>query len=592
MVRALYGPQIRAMVRVISGVPVSWDTSIASVKFPDWIQATAWSPCSRFIAATYHGSSEVVILDAATLKQLHTMDPLEKKVFWGNIIFSPKGHLLTACSRREHYIVSWDFQTGGLLSKTSTGTSNSCISMSYSRCETMVGCLFHGAFIKIFNVFSGTCISSHPTKQSVKAIWTCDKYLQFATVESGSITIMQLSFTLSHPPTWVGTLSTPDDFSEELVSLPTLSQLAFILHGEILVRDVQHNKFLLHSTNFENPRDMSFSSDGCSFACGTRGREFHIWKELPTGHISHQKLISGAVHPTPIVSPNGESVITHSDNVLQLWHTTNPPTSLSNTSKQSSKNSEWFFVEFSPDESLVAVAEKSSETVKILDTKSGHPWLVINAGTEIYGLKMTGDKTIVVGDGRIITWDLPARGCISNTRRDISSCVQTTTFRCSGDSDDLFASISPNLKYMALWNGGDDSEPLGLYDTHSGEMIVTAASSRKLTGFAPSGHEVWCTDKDGQVEKWEVVEETGSNTIWLEELEPYMTSPSGFPWNSPDGYQDTDDGWILCSSKKWLLCLPPHLQPNAKIRRKWSKRLLAVWNGNSLEPCIFELEAL
>ena len=578
------------MARVISGVPVSWTPSIASIRFPDWILATAWSPCSRFIASAHHGFSEVVILDAATLEKLHTLDPLEKEVLWGSITFSPQGHLLTACSSQQGCIVSWDLQTGGLLSKISTEKSDSYISMAYSRCETMIGCLFYGRIIKIFSVFSGACIVFHPTKQSVKAIWTCGEYLKFATVESGSIVIMQLSFTLSHPPTQVGSLSTPDNFSEQLVLLPTLSRLAFILDGEIIVWDSQHNKLLLHSTDVEIPRNMTFSPDGHFFACGSWGREFHIWKESPTGYVSHQELTSGGIGPIPLVSPNGESVISPSGNVLQLWHTANFPTPLSSPSKLASKNIEWFFVEFSPDKSLVAVAEKWSETVTIRDIKSGNPWLVIDADTKICGLRMTGDKTIVVGGGRIVTWDLPARDCISNTRRDISSCVQTTIFECSEALDDLYASISPNLKYMAFWNGGDDSESLGLYNTHTGEMLVTAAADARVTGFTPSGHEVWCADKDGQVDRWEVVEEPGSNAIKLKELESYMTSLSGFPWNSPDGYQDTDDGWILGSSEKWLLCLPPHLQPNAKIRRKWSGNLLAVWNGNSLEPCIFELE--
>ena len=590
MVQSLYGPQVRAMARVVSGVPVSWDPSIARIRFPGQIWAVAWSPCSRFIAAAYYGSPKIAILDAATLKKLHTMDPLEEKVLWRNITFSPQGHLLTACSFLNGSIVSWDLQTGGLLSKTSTGTSNFCISMSYSKCETMIGCSFDDRVIRIFNIFPGTCISSHPTKHPVKAIWTCGEYLQFATVESGSITIMQLSFTSSHPPTQVGSLSTPDNFSsEELVLLPTLSQLAFTLHGEILVWDAQHNKFLLHSTDVKNPREMSFSPDGHFFTCGTRGREFYIWKESPTGYVSHQKLTSGALGSIPLVSPNGESVISRSDNVLQLWHTAKFPTPLSSTSKQTSKNSEWFFVEFSPDESLVAVAEKSSKTVTILDIKSGHPWLVIDAGIKICGLRITGDKAIVVGVEKIFTWDLPARDCISNTRRDISHCVQTTTFKCSGHHHDSYASISPNLKYIAFGDGRSYSKKLCFYNTHTGEMLVTVESNGEITGFTPSGHEVWCAKMDGQVDKWGVVEEAGSNAIQLEKLEQSMESLSGLPWKSHDSYQDTDDGWIFGSGGKWLLCLPPHLQPNTKIGRKWSRKLLAVWNWNSLEPCIFEL---
>ena len=53
-----------------------------------------------------------MILDL-TLKQLHAMFPQNKQT-WSYITFSPSSSVFTAYSRS--YVMSWDLQTGGLLS--------------------------------------------------------------------------------------------------------------------------------------------------------------------------------------------------------------------------------------------------------------------------------------------------------------------------------------------------------------------------------------------------------------------------------------------------------------------------------------------
>ena len=589
--RKLYGPLVEPMARVIQGVPVSWDPSIAYIRFPGAIHTAAWSPCSKFIAVAHSESSDVIVLDAATLEQLHTMHAPEKSP-WKLITFSPGSHLLTAYSWGQDCLVSWDLQTGGQLSNITLQPPFSCNSVSYSGCETMIGCLFSGGVVKIYNVLSGIHMFTHSISQStVEAIWTCGQYLQFATVESSSVTIWQVNFTSSNAPTKVGSLSTPDDFSsKELVLLPSPSRFAFILDGEVILWDAQHQKALLHFADANGLSSLSFSPDGHFFLCGTQGREFYIWKESPTGYISHQKLVSCAYEPTPLISPDGQLVMSPSGYMLQLWSTTISPTSPPSLTIQASNSSDWIFVEFSPDESLVAVTERLGSTVTILDINSGDPWLVIDADTKICGLKLTGDKVIVVGNGKIITWDLPPRDCFFNIRRNINNSVQTTTFEHSANLGDLFASISPNLKYIAFGDGISVSEALSIYNMHTGEKLVVASSRMTVPGFTPEGNRVWCATDDGHIQQWEILEENGTNAIKLKGLDDDVEPLTGFPWHTPPGYQVTDDGWIFCSSGKWLLCLPHHLQQNAKIQRKCSEKCLAVWNGNSQEPCILRLE--
>ena len=579
------------MAQVIQGIQGSWDLSIASIRFSQDICATAWSHCSRYIAVT--NKKSIVLLDAVTLKQLQKIHLHKQRPLWAYISFSPGSHLLTAYSSRLECIVSWDIQTGGLLSNINI-PGYSCNSVSYSECETMIGGSFSNNTILIHNVISGICLSSHPIKEPlVETTWTCGEYLQFATIESGSksIAMWQVGFTSSHGPTKVASLSTPDNFSlTGLVLLPTLSRLAFTLGGEVIVWDAHHHKVFLHSADVKDPRNMSFSPDGHFFVCGTEGKQLHIWKESPTGYISHQRLVSGVYGTTPLVSPNGESVISSSGKVIHLWHTASSPTSHSNIPKQPNHHSGWFFIEFSSDESFVVIAERLGKKVTVLNTESCNRWLVIYTGTKTCGLKMTEDKIIVVGEGKVVTWDLPARHSVF-TRYNIRDSVQTTTFTHSAPIKELCASISPCLNYLALGDKEGGSKVLCISNIHTGEKIAAVESDGSITGFTPSGHVVWYAKEDTRVKvnQWEVVEGNGSNTFQLKELLEDMEPLQGFPWHSPDGYQVTSDGWILCPSGKWLIWLPHHWKPDAKMQRQWSGRFLSVWNKNSLKPCILRL---
>ena len=364
-----------------------------------------------------------------------------------------------------------------------------------------------------------------------------------------------------------------------------------------MVWDSQHHKVLLHSTGVMGPGAMSFSSDGCFFVCGTQGREFHIWKESPTGYASHQKLVSGAEWTIPLVSPNGESVILPSSNMIQLWHIANSSASLSSTLIQASQHNGDFCVEFPPDESLVAFTDMLGRTVIILDMKSGNPWLAIDTGTRICGLKMTEDTIIVVGYRKIMTWDLPARGCVENTRRNIKNSIHTTTFKWLSPPHLLHASISPNLNYIAIEDSKGSARSMGIYDMCSGKKLDDADSHGRAIGFT-SNNRFWCANKNGKVRQWEIVKKDGSDAIKLNGCITYKEGSKDYYWNAPDGHQITDNGhqitdngWIISPSGKQLLWLPPHLQPGSKVQRKWSGKFLAVWNGSSPEPCILDFGA-
>ena len=158
-----------------------------------------------------------------------------------------------------------------------------------------------------------------------------------------------------------------------------------------------------------------------------------------------------SVDSIPLISSNWESVISEGIVMIQLWHIANSPTSFSNDLIQSSREGGVFILDISPYESLVAAAEELCHTVTIFSTNSSVLPLVIDTGVKILGLKITEDKIIALGNGKIVTWDLSERDNAFNTGN-----VQITTFQSYGDNETLWASIAPNFKYFAI---GSNTKP-------------------------------------------------------------------------------------------------------------------------------------
>ena len=613
IVRKLYEPQAKPLARVVHGLPDSWDPSITNTKLPDGIATVTWSPCSQFIAITQELSSKIVILDAVTLEQLHTMQPQDLDTEdWSNLIYSLDGHLLTAYCYDKGLIVSWDLQTGGLISDISTGDGLECRSILYSRCGTMLGGLFESNTIIIYNVLSGIEMSSHSVPRSVHhTIWTHGECLQFATVESGFITIWEVSFASTNVPTQISSLPIPDNLSlREFVLLPTLYQLAFIVEGRVLVWDAQHQRILLDSIDVKDPEDISFSLDGHFLICETSGWEFYLWKKSPDGYLPHQKFVSSVERAAVVISPSGESIVSSGITTLQLWHIKNSSafstsftSSISSISSASSDSSaspaspphtafKDFLLEFFPDKPLVAVAQWLSNTITVLNIKSGNQQLVIDTDTDtqICGMGVMGSKIIVIGDRKVITWELPVGDCVPDIQKNVNKTVLATSLEYSGSIGDFHASISPDLSYVAFGNLDALSEDLCICNIHTGKKIVVSESVGQVPGFVLSGNEVWYAHRTGIVDKWAIVKDGGSEAIQLEQLWEAEKPLSGFPWHSSCGYQVTGDGWVLSSKEKPLLCLPYHWRPDVKLQLKWNGNFLAVWNRYLPAPIILELE--
>ena len=561
---------------------MSWKPSIET-RPNSWLIHTSWSPCSRFIVTSEAYGREIQIIDAVTLKKLKCfIHPHWSPQF---TIFSPTSHLLTSVDNKSETIINWDLQTGVQVSEIpmeKRGSTLKAHSITYSECGMMFGVLFwdkdEAIAIRTYDVLSGAHIYCHLTKQPVmKAIWTCGRCLQFATLGLGSLTVWEIGFTSKHPPVEIKSLPTPNNFDplKEFLFLSTCSQLAFTLEKTVLVWDAQHSRLLLNSILIDLPCNMTFSPNGCFFACGSYGPGIYLWKKSPTGYILHQKLKAGHFCK-PLLSPNGQLVVDYSGQHLELWRTTDPTTSPSTTPTQPSRSTEPFILGLSPDRSFVVAARSRDNIVIVINLKSGITQLTIDTCMEIYGLMVIKNTIAVVGGGEVAIWNLPTGDGTLDARAGIEDSVWRREFGYSlrgyrGAPKLASALISPDLNYVATleFGGSPGWYPITLYSVSMGKRLRQVDTTWGRLWFPPDRHELWCGDNG-----WTIVKD-GESGITLKAINAATRGPSGgFPWQSSCGYKVKDDRWILNPSGKQLLWLPPYLRPS-KMDRIWGGQFLA-----------------
>ena len=565
-----------------------------------------WSSCSRFIAVALLATIE--ILDAVTLERLHTFTyPQTETTLW--LSFSPDSRSLTQF--RDYGPTTWDLQTGGRISVIPSPLNISrlpYISSTYSIDGKMVAAAYPETVcnfpddnfstpsgISTYNLLSGTLIYSHDVSKGhiVASIWTHGEFLRFATVEPGSITVWEVGFTSERTLAEIESLPAPDDIGwGEHLFLPTRSRLAFILGEAVLLWDARDSTFLLDFVVGDRPMGFSFSSDGRFFACGTTDQEIHLWKESHTGYVLHRKLILSVVEGlrsilgikiTPLLSPNGESIIASGYPETQLWRTTDPIASLSRVPTQPIQRNR-FILGFSQDESLAAIAQLGDNVATIVDLRSGDPRLIIDADTRICGLRVTGNTIIVVGDRGIITWNLPAEDGVLDARMNIGDSVQTIELKLPTVQRLYSASISPNFNYIAV---GQDRN-LEIYKMSTGNYLAgirPITTSSNVLSFTPDEREVWYVDGALGPQGCRIVEDREYGGVELELLEGTESISDRFPSH---GYKVTDDGWMLNSRKTRLIWLPHHWR-KYRLEYSWSGRFLGLLDDELSEPIILEL---
>ena len=585
---------------------MSWDASTTAVTRPSGIKSVVWSPCNRFIAIAWDSARTVDVLDSATLQRLQTLEfPQDIPTEDGVLVFSPDSRILTYSSMRlrDHrdrrlFVVSWDLQTGGASSVIKQEPARGCVgvSITHSANGEMVGVVCYyadhprGICIFVYIVASGVLIHSHLLDDAVPFaihIWTHGEYLRFATFNALTVTIWEVGFIPGATPAEVETLPTPVDFKNHeypgdfrLHLAPC--RLAFASHGGILVWDVRNSRYLLDCADATFYPYMSFS-DGRFFACSTARSEIYLWKESHAGYMLHGTFTSSAHFPTPLLARNGKSIVAFSggSRTIQLLRTESLIAPPSNALIRTPQLTEDFILDLSSDGTLAIVARQSWSTVTVLSLRSGVPQLTIDANMEVYGLGVIGSTVVIIGDEKVITWNLPAGDCVPGSRvglEDSSSTINLGISQHFGRTAN--ASISPDSCHIAFIN----SWCLSIYNASTGECLWSEGQSGRIPRFSPDGCDVWCVGDSGQAEVWNV----SSGRKVSGPLVDIEHPPEGYPMGPSCGYRVTDDWWVLSPDGNRLLMLPPTWQPRP-AQRIWKGKFLALLHYELSEPVILEL---
>ncbi|KAF9789722.1 hypothetical protein BJ322DRAFT_1178577 [Thelephora terrestris] len=611
LVRQLYYERCvdRPLVRVVRGLPSSWDPILATAYHEDFRGVATWSPSGRLIAIAK--STTIEILDAATLERLITFNSPQNTIH-RQLCFSPEDRVLTQFYRGK--LTSWDLRTGSPFGTASSEEWNARLEDSFSFTYSKDGRILavsgissrYPSLIDTYDLLFGTHTRScrAPERRLVTPIWTEGEYLRFVTVKQGAITIWEAAFTSVHTPKSIESLPAPDEIAdakdENWLFLPARSLLAFTARGMVLVWDAQAPRFLLKprstpTSRIPNVCKMSFSSDGRVFAHTTADQEVHVWKEAPAGYVLHQKLAFPPGQTDPLLSPDGESIIAAGRPTIHLWHTKDKI--LFSPSVSVRGDGGRFIISFSPNAALAASASFGGHIVKILDLQSGALRLTIDADMEVRCLGLTESTVAIAGRGEIATWKIPEENRV-DARVGTKHKVHTISLDPSGVAFPDPRSISRDFSRIAtvvyskacsdtghLETGVSQSliPRLQIHDMSNGKRLACINVPHLPEWVALDEGKVWCKDRKDPVEGWTIIE--GSKP-GVEKIPEKIPSPQAFPWESHFGYEVIDE-WVFSPTKKRLLWLP-HNWRSREESKTWNGRFLGLGHGGLPEVVILE----
>ena len=620
----LYESHAQPLARVVCGLPVSWDSNIAATTRPSRIKLATWSPCNKFIAISSLNSMTVDILDSMTLQKLQSLKSKSSSGYVNPeiLVFSPDSRILTSsgANGREMLVASWDLQTGGIMGMTrrELPDMNPLIGayITHSTDGKMVAILRQSSYksiaISIYDTV--TCKYMHDVYTTGNTIfcgfWTHGKYIRLAAIGlmTGGpgptpITVWEIGFTPGATKTEVETLSIPE--SAKFLGSGGARLPQSIMHprsplaprpvvlvystrpSDVLVWDAQNSKILLHCQDTNHFGKSTFSSDGRFFACSTAKLEVHLWKESPIGYVLHGKLTPSTGFFTPLLSPNGESIVAFGDFMVKLWHTKSLATTPSNSSIEVPHQTNNFILELLPDRLLAAAMRQGGSTVTLLDLKSGRPQLTINTGMEARGLGVRGETIVVIGDREVTAWELPGGSFLPNATMNVTDNTWTISLGGSRRNLLMLGLISPDFRYIAVKEVA--SQELYIYSASTGKCLGHSFVQETGVWFTPDSQSIGyaISGSRGRVRKI-----TAEGTLdWSHPIVDIEQGQWGCPYRSTRGYRLTSDGWILSPSGKRLLILPPLWRSPSYVKQQmWNGQFLALLHGTLPEPVIIELE--
>ena len=607
------------MLRVITGIPTSWDSCTASTGGIIAPSHAVWSPCGQLIAASF--GNTIQIQDSITLERVSVFSLPSDSVQWPDVFlaFSPNGCLLACnylkCIPANPFVSLWminpelienplspvtpvprlrdlplpapihiwDVQTGTIIYNIKNWEIDKLVFSGNHQSVTLLG--RDGTF-RTYDRLNGGCI--HKDKLVSLSSFMLDTYwihkesLLFPTIskkdEKLMVNIQELQPTLTPPFSLIVSFLMPPHDGEFSFS-PVSLHASFTTKTEITILNTQDSKILLQ---VKEPSPLyippgHFSSDGCFFACGTEGFEICVWKNTSDNYVPWCNLCSRLPFNGFSFSPIKSSILTWGNAGIQLLEPNNHPTNLSPKKFKHCWQHGNHLVAYSADGTYIATAREGDGVITVLDALLSTPEQIFNTTIPIMDIKIINNTIFVAGRDVLVKWHLEMGRIVSGSH----SIVMRTGWPR--------AALSGDCSYI----GFASSDQVFLYDIQAQRTLYNDTTGDDIMDiqFSPDGQKLWFTcpifsddptipfgelevKEDGNVTKKEL------SDIWLW-VDLFSSHGLQVGWGSE---------WVVDSKGKKLLWLPLSWRTKDSRCVRWDGNFLAFVDSHHLEPIIIEFQ--
>jgi len=244
-------------------------------------------------------------------------------------------------------------------------------------------------------------------------------------------------------------------------------------------------------------------------------------------------------------------------------------------------------VAYSTDKTYIATVRQFSGIVTVFNCVSSTSWQFSNTDMRVEDIKIADNTIFVVGDCKLVGWDLEADGIVHNAPRRVTV---DETLAISGCQDNL--TLSHDCSQIASTKG----ENILLYDTitQKTKTIHTQPVSHMLHDlspwFSPDGCRLWFAGWGGA---WYFMElGAGHDQSFVELTETDLEDEQTVFNHSSHGHHIREDsGWVTDSRGRKLLWLPPSWRSRDPLFIRWDGNFLALLDSHHPGPIIIKFHA-
>ena len=635
VVRNQYFHQTSPISRIVAGIPISWDSCIASAGGTVAPSHAVWSPCGQFIAVGF--GDTIQIRDSITLERVSVFSLPSSSVQSPSVslAFSPDGCLL-ACNYLEYTPYSsfsslwevapelignpftaslpnlgrlplpapvfiWDVQTGTIIYNIKHWEIDSLVFSGNHQTVTLLG--GDGTF-RTYNGVNGICMHKDkvvtPPGFVLNAHWIHNKSLLFPTISKNGeklmVNIQELQPTLTPPLSLIVSFFMPlhdGEFSFSPVSL----HASFTTKTEVIILNTQDSKTLLQVKAPSSPYTPPghFSSDGCFFACGTEEFEICVWKSTSDNYVPWCNLWPRLPFKGFSFSPTKSLILTWGEMGIQLLGLSDHLTIPSSKEPKYHQQCKNHLVAYSADGTYVAIVQQEDCVITILDTILNTPIQSFNTRMPILDIKISHSTIFVVGRNALAKWHLEMGRIVCDFGSIVMATYMTATLMmatlvmATGWSK---ATLSGNCSHVAFTNGED----VLLYDIQAQRVLCRYTADLFVSDirFSPDGHKLWFTcvdvyssdyDFDPCLMELEVEEDGNVTTRELSGIWPWVNL------FSPHGQQvEWGSEWVVDFRGTKFLWLPLSWRTRAEECVRWDGNFLAFIDGHHPVPLIIKFQ--